>query len=134
MPLLVPNNGEGIALAAFVNKTAPQDQTLILFQNNITPAETDVTATYTDATFTGYASKALTGANWVITEGAPSNAAYPQQTFTSTADQTLQNIYGYMIKQTTSGKIMWAERFSAAPYAITNNGDAILVTPTITFD
>lgn len=134
MPLLIPNNGEGIALAAFLNKTAPQDQTLILFQNNITPAETDVTATYTEATFTGYASKALVGANWTITEGAPSNGAYALQTWTSSADQTLQNIYGYMVKQTTSGKIMWAERFAAGPYAITNLNDAISVTPTITMD
>ncbi len=134
MPLLVPNNGEGIAIAAFLNKTAPQDQTLILYQNNLTPAETDVTAGYTDATFTGYASKALTGVGWTVVEGAPTSASFAQQTFTSTADQTLQNIYGYMVKQVTSGKIMWAERFSAAPYVITNNGDAILVTPTITFD
>jgi hypothetical protein len=134
MTLVVPNNGEGLALANFLNKTAPQNQTMLLYSNNITPAETDTTATYTEATFTGYAAKSLTGASWTVTEGAPSNAAAAQQTFTSSADQTLQNIYGYLFKQTTSGIIMWAERFAAAPYAITNNGDNIQVTPQITFD
>jgi hypothetical protein len=134
MTLVVPNNGEGLALANFLNKTAPQNQTMMLYSNNITPAETDTTATYTEATFTGYAAKSLTGASWTVTEGAPSNAAAAQQTFTSSADQTLQNIYGYLFKQVTSGIIMWAERFAAAPYAITNNGDNIQVTPVITFD
>jgi hypothetical protein len=134
MTLLIPNGGEVIAINAFLNKTAGQDQTLILYQNNITPSETDVTATYTEATFTGYASKALTGANWTTTPGAPTQSVYAIQTYTSTADQTLQNIYGYMMKQTTSGLIMLAERFAAAPYAITNNGDNIAITPQVTFD
>jgi hypothetical protein len=134
MTLVVPNNGEGLALANFLNKTAPQDQSLRLYQNNITPAETDTAATYTVATFTGYANKALTGASWTVTEGAPSSAAAAQQTFTSSADQTLQNIYGYYVVQTTSGIIMWAERFTGAPFAIQNNLDAVLLTPVLTMD
>lgn len=134
MTLVVPNAGEGLALQNFLNKTTPQNQTLKLYKSNTTPAETDTAATYTEATFTGYASKALTGASWTVTEGAPSSAAAAQQTFTSSADQTTENIYGYFVVQTTSGIIMWAERFTAAPYAITNNADAILLTPAITMD
>jgi hypothetical protein len=134
MPLVLVNNGEGIALRALVNHTAPQNLSLRLYQNNITPAETDVTATYTLATFTGYASVTLTGASWTITEGAPSQASYAQQSFTSSADQTLQNIYGYYLVQVTSGLLVWSERFTNAPFAISNNGDQIRVTPRITAD
>ena len=134
MPLLVPNNGEGDALAAVVGKTAAENLQLRLYQNNITPAETDTAATYTVATFTGYADITLTASSWTVTEGAPSEAAYPLQTFTSSADQTSQSIYGYYFTRVTSGRIAWAERFPAGPYAIANNGDNIKVTPKYTYD
>ncbi len=134
MTLLVPNVGEGRALNNLLNKVAPQDQTLKLFKSNTTPAEGDTAATYTEATFTGYAAKSLTGASWTITEGAPTEAAAAAQTFTSSADQTTENVYGYFFVQTTSGILLWAERFSNGPYAIANNGDNIVVTPKITFD
>lgn len=132
MALLVPNNGEGDALGYFVNKQTPQDLVLCLYTNNITPGETDTTATYTEATGFGYANVTLTGASWTLTEGAPSNAAYAQQTFTFTG--ALGNVYGYFLKRATSGRIAYAERFSDGPYAISNNGDQIKITPAITFD
>lgn len=134
MALLVPNNGEGDALQYFVNKATPQDLVLKLYQNNVTPGETDTAATYTEATFTGYASVSLTGANWTVTEGAPSSASYAQQTFTSSANQSQQLIYGYFLVRASSGRIAYAERFTDGPYSIANNGDAIKVTPTITMD
>lgn len=134
MTILVPNNGEGDALSYFVNKSTPENLVLRLFTNNITPAEGDTAATYTQATFTGYAPITLTGANWVITEGAPSDATYPEQTFTSTAGSQNQDVYGYYLVRATSGRIAYAERFPTAPYNIANNGDAIKITPKITLD
>lgn len=133
--LVVPNNGEGLAIKAFLNHTAGQNGKLNLFKSNTTPAETDTSATYTNADFTGYsADTAITGSSYTVVEGAPTSATYAQQTWTSSADQATQNVYGYYMKQTTSGTIMWAERFSDGPYPITNNGDAIKVTPAITVD
>lgn len=134
MALLVPNDGEVLALKNFLNFTAPQNQVLDLFKSNTTPAETDTAATYTAADFTGYAQAALTGSSWTVGAGAPSSASYAQQTFSSSADQTVQNVYGYYVRQVTSGIIMWAERFTNGPYAIANNGDQVKVTPTITMD
>lgn len=134
MTLLVPNNGEGDMLSAVVAKAAAENLVLRLFKSNTTPAETDTAATYTEATFTGYAAETLTAASWVVTEGAPGDATYPQVTFTSTADQTAEPIYGYYLTRVTSGRIAWAERFPAGPYSIANNGDAIKVTPIITLD
>jgi hypothetical protein len=136
MALVVPNNGEAIALSYLVNKTSPENLVLCLYQNNVTPGETDTVGTYTEATFTGYASITLTGASWTVTPGAPSSAAYAQQTFTSSAGSQSQTIYGYFLKRvtTTTGDIVYAERFSDAPVTITNLNDQIKVTPTITAD
>lgn len=135
MTLLVPNNGEGDALAALVNKTTATDPILRLYSSNTTPAETDTAGTYTEATFAGYASITLTGSSWgAPSEGAPSSISYAQQTFTRSSTGTTENIYGYYVTRTTSGRIAWAERFSDGPYPITNNGDNIKITPTITAD
>ncbi len=131
MALLVPNVGEGRMLKCIVNHTAPENLVLHLFKSNTTPAETDTYATYTEADFTGYSSATLTGASWSITEGAPSYAGYAQQTFTSSAGSQNQDVYGYVVNQTTSTILMWAEVFSDGPYNIANNGDAIKVTPYI---
>lgn len=132
MTLLVPNNGEGDAAAAFVNKSTLSDLVLRLFTNNITPAETDTAATYTEAAGNGYGALTLTGASWTVTEGAPTQAAYAQQIFTFTG--ALGNVYGYFCTRSTGGRIGYAERFSDGPYNIVNNGDQVKVTPQITFD
>jgi hypothetical protein len=133
MTLLVPNNGEGDALEYFVNRAAPQNLVLRLYTNNITPAETDTAATYTEAAGNGYGSINLAGATWgAPSEGAPSSIAYPQQTYTFTG--ALGNVYGYFCTRATSGRIAVAERFSDGPYNIVNNGDQVKVTPQITAD
>lgn len=132
MPLLFPNGGENIALEALVNKTAGQNLVLRLYSNNITPSETDVTATYTEATFPGYAGITLTGANWNTGTGTVTYNA--QQTFTRSSTGTTENIYGYYCTQVTSTLLVYAERDAAAPAAVTNNGDNVRLTPAITAD
>lgn len=132
MALVVPNGGEVIALSYLVNKSSPENLVLRLFTNNKTPAEADAVGDYTEATGSGYASITLTGASWTVTPGAPSSAAYAQQTFTFTG--ALGNVYGYYLTRLTTGDLVYAERFSDGPYNIANNGDQIKVTPTITAD
>lgn len=130
MPLVVPNQGEQIILEAATGKTAPQNLVLRLFTSNTTPAETDTEATYTEASGNGYAAITLTAANWTTTPGAPTETAYPEQTFTFTG--ALGNVYGYYLTQVTSGKLVWAERFTGAPFNIQNNGDQIKITLKLT--
>jgi hypothetical protein len=130
MALVVPNAGEDVMLQNILNKTAPENQTLKLYTNNITPAETDTAGTYTEASGSGYAAKSLTGASWTVTPGAPTTAAAAQQTWTFTG--ALGNVYGYFVVQATSGIILWAERFTGAPFNVANNGDEIKVTPQFT--
>lgn len=131
MALVVPNNGEGDALDAFTAKTAVTALILRLFSNNITPAETDVASTYTEYAAPGYAAITLTPASWTTTEGAPSNTAYAQQTFTMTG---AGDAYGYYMTRTTGGRIALAERFTGAPFSIPGGGGTIKVTPQITAD
>lgn len=131
MALNFPDVGENIALEALVNKTAPQNLVLRLYSNNITPSDTDTAGTYTEATFAGYSAITLTGATWnAAASGSISYSA--QQTFTRTSTGAPENIYGYYVTQFTSGILVYSERDGAAPFAITNNGDAIKITPTIT--
>ena len=130
MALNVPHTGENIALEALVNKTAPQNLILKLYSNNITPSDTDVVGTYTEATFAGYAAATLAGATWNAAAGGTITYS-AQQTFTRTSTGATENIYGYYVVQAVSGTLVYSERDGAAPFAVTNNNDAIKVTPTI---
>ena len=130
MTLLVPNQGEAIALKALLNHTAPQNLDLRLYSSNTTPGDTDTEATYTEVSGFGYAAIQLTASGWVVTAGDPTSAAYPEQTFTFTG--AAGNVYGYYITQRTSGYLVWAERFADGPYNVANNGDTAKITPVIT--
>jgi len=128
---LIMENGLSAILQHITNKdNAAEDLKLGLFQNNVTPALSDVIGTYTAATFTGYSAITLTGASWGITLGDPVLLAYAQQTFTSSADQTPQSIYGYYIFRSATLDIVGAEKFSVAQ-TVQFNGDTIKITPRI---
>lgn len=134
MTILVPNTGEVIALQYLVNKVAtPEDLKYCLFATNITPSETDTSATYTLATGGGYADKTMTGASWTVTGGAPSAATYAAQVWTFTGPLTTNGtIYGYIAKRATTGDLVLAETF--ASFTPVASGDNLTITPTITAD
>lgn len=127
MPLKVVNHGEqdmlGLILAV--------GYTLRLFKSNTTLTDTLTQSSLTEADFTGYSARPLTGGSWTITPGDPTVGAFAQQSFTSTADQTAQTIYGYYITATTGGRLQWVERFSS-PIVVQYNNDSIRITPRIT--
>lgn len=132
MSLVVQQASKRLCLLAYLNNTAGQNQTLKLFSNNITPADTDTAGTYTEVTGGGYSSVSLTGSSWSATTATPSVASYAQQTWTFTGTIGGSGIvYGYFLVQATSGTIMWSER-DPSPFTPTNNGDQILLTPQIT--
>ena len=129
MALNFPDSGENLVLEMLVNKTAPQNLVLRLYRNNITPSDTDVAGTYTEASFPGYAAITLTGASWNAASGG-SIAYGAQQTFTCSGTST-DDIYGYYVTQAISGTLLYSERDGAAPFAVRNSGDNIKLTPTI---
>ena len=138
MALVLPDQGEAILLSLLVNKTSvytQQDLKLRLYKSNTTPGESDTEATYTEADFTGYSNISMTGSSWTVsTTSGVTTAEYPQQTFTSSAASQNQSIYGYYVTQSTSGKLVYAERFADGPYVVNNDGDAIKITAKITAD
>jgi hypothetical protein len=75
----------------------------------------------------------LAGANWTVTGGAPSQAAYAQQTMNFTGPLTgSATIYGYFATRATSGDLVLAETFTSFTPAA--NGDQLKLTPQITAD
>jgi len=131
MALKVPAVGEDKLLAFTLGYATPGNQTLKLFVNNITPADADTAATYTEMSTLGYASKSLAKASWVIAQnGTKSEASYAAQTFTFTAG-TAVTVYGYFVIDSTSGVLLWAELFDTGK-VVQFAGDQIIIVPKFT--
>ena len=135
MTLLFVNNGEAQALRYIVNKDGLTENLIYkLFTNNITPAETDTAGSYTEASGGGYADIELTGSSWVITPGAPAQAAYAQQEWTfSGALSGGASLYGYYALRAVTLDLMFAERFATARTPA-NVDDKLRLTPKVTAD
>lgn len=131
MSLVQPNEGAQEALARMLNKSATGDVVLRLFKNNYTPVKGATVASFTEADFTGYAAKTLTGASWSITSANPAVASYAKQTFTCSGGAA-QSVYGYYVTNGAGTKVLWAELFTDGPYAIDPTDHDIEVTPVYT--
>lgn len=133
MTLIVVDQAE----EAFLDLILGVNYTLKIFKNDVTSGLTQAQrdalteSSFTEATFTGYSSAALTGGSWTTTQGNPTTGSYAAQTFTSSADQTPQTLYGYYIVKTSGGALQWFEYFSG-PIVIGFNGEFFTVTPRIT--
>lgn len=133
MTLVIVNQGE----EDFIDLIASVNYTLGLFKNDVTNGltagqiEALTELDFTEADFTGYSSIALTGGSWTTTPGDPTEATYAQQTFSSSADQTAQTIYGYFIERTSDGALQYFEYFTT-PISVEFNGEQIRVTPRLT--
>jgi hypothetical protein len=133
MALVLPSASEKTVLDFMLGASTPGNQLLKLYTNNVTIADTDVAATYTEMSTLSYAAKTLTKTAWVTTAGAAGNPAtslYAQQTWTFTAG-TAVSVYGYFVVDATTGLLLWSEAF-ASPKSVQNAGDQIIITPTIT--
>lgn len=133
MTLVVVNQAE----EHFLDLILGVNYTLRLFKNDVTNGltagqiEALTEASFTEATFTGYAAVALTGGSWTTTPGDPCVGTYAAQSFTSTADQAAQTLYGYYVTRTSDGKLEWFEEFTS-PLQIEFDGEFIRVTPRMT--
>ena len=105
---------------------------LKLFVNNQTPGKTTVITDFTEATgVAGYNPITLLGSNWTTTtSGGINSAVYSQETFTFT---TGVNVYGYYITD-LSNNLLWAERFSTAPYTMPPDGGQISISPVLSLN
>lgn len=116
---ILPNQGENHVLNSLFK--AGITRTLHLYTNNITPAETDTPATFTEASGFGYASVSLVDADWTITSPTASCA---KKTFTFTG--ALGDVYGSYVTN-PDNTLFVSERY-ATKITISYNGSTIDVT------
>ncbi len=129
MTMIVPTVGEN-RLASRALKDG-SNQTLRLFVNNVTPSDTDTSATYTEMSTHSYSAKTLTAASWSISQvSGVAEAAYAQQVFSFTAAAPV-TVYGYIVTDNTDGVLLWAETFDGGK-VIEHAGDEIKITPKFT--
>lgn len=135
MTIRVVDQGE----EALLDLILAVNYTIHLFTNDVTsgltPSEVDALdeTDFTEATFTGYASAALTGGSWTVTASNPTIASYAQQSFTRSSTGTPEDIYGYYVTDTTTGALRWFEQFDA-PVVMEFASDELAITPRITLD
>ena len=128
MTVVVPNIGEDLILQLLFNKISAGNPVIRLFSNNITPAETDVLITYTEAAFAGYSAIFSTNTDWTIVQGSPTIATSIEYVFLKAPPPPIGTIFGYYVTRSgPGGELLWAERFTNGPYVVENGGDEIRV-------
>jgi len=127
MALKVPDVGELILLNALRAVPATTNWFCMLYQNNYTPVDGSVFADFTEATFNGYSAQGFAFSAPTTVSGKATLVATAPCVFTSTGGSPANTIYGYMVGDTLTGEVVWAERFGSSQ-AMVNNGDQISVT------
>ena len=133
MSLVVPNQGELIILQYMVNNTPAGDLILHLYKNDQALAEDTVIGNLTESTEDGYAEQTLAGGSWstALVSTNTATASHVEKTFTFTAAAT---VYGYYVTDNSKATLLWAERFSGAPFVLPTGGGTIAITPKVTLD
>lgn len=129
MALVVSNVGE-LKLLAWALNGSPENLTLKLYKNDVTPSQSSVAGDFTVADFTGYVNKTLTSGSWVAPATVSNKAvsSYASQTFSCTGGSS-QVVYGYYIVGASSGTLILAERFATS--RTMSNGVDLTLTPSI---
>lgn len=130
MPIVVPDIGERALLEMLVKTASPPDFEMLLYSNNYTPVESSVAGDFTIHAAAGLnVVKTLARASWgtASTSAGVTSIAYPQQSWQNTSGST-QNVYGYIVRVSGGGSLLWAERFSSAPIVLADS-DYIFITP-----
>ncbi|WP_062434994.1 hypothetical protein [Herbidospora daliensis] len=133
MTIVIVNQGE----EDMIDALAAVNYTVHLFTNDaaagLTQSQIDALdeSDFTEATFTGYSAKALTGGSWTTTPGNPAAASYSTQNFPRTATGAPETVYGYYVTRTSGGRLQWFEYLNN-PVGIEFDGEYIQVTPRFT--
>lgn len=123
MALVTPDEGqlELMTNMLITNSFSGYNYEVDLYQNNYTPIQSSTGSDFTIANFTGYSQQTFTRTEWT-TPATVSDQAFSQSTenpFTWTCGATGNTIYGYLIRSSATGKVLWAELF-ATPVVLTN--------------
>jgi len=136
MALVVPAAGEAEMLERIVGnptQTTNGNVHIHLYKNDYTPVEGSVLGDFTelvDATDQNYALKPLTAASWSPSSSNPTVMEYTQQTWTFLGiPDNFIPVYGYFVTADNDTTLLWAERFTDAPYNIPETGGSVSITP-----
>lgn len=133
MSLVVPDKGEIKLLEYLVNRAAATNIVLHLYKNDIDPEDEShgtsgrnfSTGTFVEATATA---QTLSGANWTTTQTTSGVTAAEYNTGITFSFSAGEGVYGYYVTD-TSNNILWAERFSGAPFELPSAGGDIAIRP-----
>ena len=132
MSITAPNVGEILLLKYMLNNTAPSDVNVHLYTNNVTPAETDVIGTYTEATDPAYSAVSCPGASWTFaTVGGVSSATHSDLNFSFS---TTISIYGVYVTDSTDSSLLLTQRLDVAPLNYGSSGGNLDLEPEITLE
>lgn len=128
MALKVPNEGELQLLDKMLKDALTVDENYILklYRTDVTPGDTDTSASYTEANFTDYAAKTLTRAGWyaAAANGGVAESSYATQSWTCGASGN--TVFGYWVEGATSTDVLWSEKFGTA--RTLDDGDVLNLT------
>jgi hypothetical protein len=132
MSLYVPNEGEMLLLDMMLkNATATGEYYLHLYNNSYDPVAATTRTSFTDAVFGGYTVATLTrGANWssaTLVSGSAETSYGGGTALAWTCTSSTDTIYGYWVEDSTTGKVLWAEKFGTARAMAEN--DVLNLTP-----
>ena len=142
MALVVPNSANLIMLGLITNfetadgsvPSTDGDRKLKLFKNDIVPSKTTLVENLEEVNTEYFSSDypiLLPNADWEIsTLDGICTATYPSREFVL-EQSTL--VYGYFVT-TSDDRLLWAERFTTAPFSLPSSGGVITVTLNFTIN
>jgi hypothetical protein len=131
MALKVVNEGELELLDKMLKDALSTDEKYLLrlYKNDVTPGDSDTTASYLIADFTDYANRTLDRFGWnaAQTSGTKAESSYGAAPESWTCGATGNTIYGYWVEGANSNKCLWAERFATS--RVLADGDVLNISP-----
>jgi hypothetical protein len=132
MPIVVPNEGELVALDYMLKDTSVTAGCVLrLYTNDYTPVAASTDGDFTEATFTNYAEVTLTRSSWnaAVTNGSgKAESSYGASPQSWTCGASGNTVYGYWVETTdVTPTILWAERFGTA--RVLADGDILNIQP-----
>jgi hypothetical protein len=129
MSLKIPDISE-LTLLGYIRSQIVSGCLLHLYTNDKVPADGDTLASYTEASFGGYAPAPVSGWTQPAQQAGAARMQASPVTFT-VAGPPGALIYGYFVTD-PGGNLLWAERDPQAPVNMQTVGNSYTITPVFT--
>lgn len=126
MAAVLHDEGKEDILAQYI-AAAGGDLRVRLFKNNVAPARDKNVAFYTQADFSGYADVTPSFGGEALNGDSDAEDDADPAVFTHNGGGTANTIYGWILFNTTTNKVLFGDTF-AAPIVLASAGNYIAVT------